>query len=152
VARLYRALELLAQTRLKKREPTLDTSNLNLDLLPVALQPKYTALRQQLAENGQDGKLQIGLWRAYGLLVDLGDPLGSVFSDHYSTLLDALQQRNASILAHGVQPVSRTDYDALERRFFAFFQAGLQALGEKFTGVQFPIIGESGMTQRQTTF
>lgn len=110
VARLYRAIEALAQVRLRDRHDIANTKEVSLDRLP-------TTLRQEWQSRARDGKLSLGLRDAYRLLQELGDDLGTRFSrlgldrDEGSPLF----ARNSSILAHGFRPASRGDYDQLRK-------------------------------------
>lgn len=71
VARLYRALELLAQVRLKIGH-AIDTSDLRLEQLPVPLQNSYRPM-------ARNGKLQLPLGKSFELLACLKDPLGDFY-------------------------------------------------------------------------
>lgn len=134
VARLYRALEMLAQIRLEQREPALDSSNLNPASLPETLQPKYGALR----EPGEKGKVKLGLRQDYELLLELADPLGSVYQECAKRLLQALSHRNESILAHGQTPIAHDQWQDMYQITAEFIQAGLQALKVRLDAPQFP--------------
>ncbi len=117
VARLYRALEAIAQHRLRKEHQIDSTSNVPLAVVPEALR----SIWQPLAK---DGNLKIGLQDAYQLLLAFDDPVGAQFSqlglDDRSR--SPLSTRNASILAHGFQPVSEKVCDKL-------WEAALQLSG-----------------------
>lgn len=132
VARLYRALELLAQTRLEQREPALQSGDLDLTLLPELLQPKYEALR----ESG--GKVKLGLRQDYELLAELADPLGIIYQEHAHRLLQALSYRNESILAHGQAPITCDAWQAMYQVTDEFIQASLKALHVRLDAPQFP--------------
>lgn len=107
VARLYRAVEAIAQTRLSEKHEFQDTSKLPWERVP-------DPLRSEWAPYAVDRLLKIGLQDAYRLLRALADPVGIRF--HELGLDDRerspLASRNASILAHGYQPVS-TKVDAV---------------------------------------
>ncbi len=133
VARLYRALEMLAQVRLGQREPPLNTSDLDVNALPGRLRRRYEAWR-----DARDGKIKIGLRQAYDLLADLDDPLGRAWRAHEKRVLNALKKRNASILAHGSTPLAEGDYQEMAQVVGAFMEAGLAALGVKVVAPQFP--------------
>lgn len=137
VARLYRALEMLAQVRLGQREPPLNTGDLDVSALPEGLRHRYEALCDQA------GKVRIGLHRAYTLLEELGDPLGEVWRRQRERVLDALKKRNDSILAHGSQPLGKGDYEEMVQIVRAFIEEGLAALGVKVQAPQFPRWEES---------
>ncbi len=112
-ARLYRAIEAIAQ--LKLRERGIDTGGVSLDLVPEDLKP-------ELASKKRDEKLQIGLQDAWRLLTSLGDPSAKIFEKQRSRVEPLLMERNRSILAHGFTPVAKTTSEQL-------FQAALELLG-----------------------
>lgn len=106
VARLYRAIEALAQSRLRQQYG-LDTAALPLPSLP-------SPLREEWAGDAREGVLQIGLQKGYHLLRVLGDPLGHRFQqDDLDNPRSPLKARNDSVLAHGFQPVSEKTWQAL---------------------------------------
>ena len=133
VARLYRALELLAQTRLQTREPALESGHLDLAALPEALRERYAQRRDPT-----DGRIKLGLREDYELLLALEDPLGMVYQDYQQRLLNILQPRNASILAHGMSPITREQWQATWEMFTALLDAGLAALKVRVEAPQFP--------------
>ena len=105
VARLYRAVELMAQVRLA--DYGIDTKAVPLDRIPDACGPDFLAA-------AHDGVVACGLQASYKLLVCLGDELGAAFVrlmplNHGSLL----EMRNNSILAHGFQPVGDVGCDKL---------------------------------------
>ncbi len=131
VARLYRALEMFAQIRLKKREPSLDSSDLNLMFLPESIRSKY---------EGRTGKIKLGLVEDYELLLELDDPLGKVFELYRNQLLDILKTRNESILAHGSKPCDEAIYSRMRNIILEFVNEGLSALNLEVQSPQFPAI------------
>lgn len=103
VGRLYRALELLAQIRLQQTYK-IETGNVELQQLPETLRDRYS-------NEGQDGKIQLALWKSYSLLSELPDePLGKHFKDRANHLMNALEVRNYSLFAHGFKPITGSDY------------------------------------------
>lgn len=138
VARLYRALEMLAQVRLGQRETPLNTGDLDVSALPEGLRNRYEALRDPA-----DGKVQIGLRQAYTLLAELGDPLGEVWRRQCERVRNVLKKRNASILAHGSQPLGEGDFQEMHQIVQMFIEEGLAALGVKVQAPQFPRWEES---------
>ena len=100
VARLYRAVELIAQIKLRARG--IETSNVDTERLPQGLRNKYESLRND------KGRIQLPLYKNYELLSDLGEELGKNFFNDYE-LRNLLEKRNNSILAHGFSPVSEED-------------------------------------------
>lgn len=100
VARLYRAIEAIAQARLREMYRIEDTSKVLLELLPEEL-------RQIWASRAKNGTVFLGLQDDYALLASLDDPLGAEFRqlglDNRER--SPLVGRNQSILAHGFSPV-----------------------------------------------
>lgn len=106
VARLYRALELLAQLHLT-RHYQIDTGKLDLNKLPPTF-PTPPA--------DDDGTVVIGLLEAYELLKALGDPmLGKCYQRMAAPLKDVLRVRNYSLMAHGFTPISKNAYENFRR-------------------------------------
>ncbi|OQA17126.1 MAG: CRISPR-associated protein (Cas_Cas02710) [Chloroflexi bacterium ADurb.Bin360] len=134
VARLYRAIEMLAQIRLKQREPSLEASDLQVNLLPEALRSKYEALR----EPAERGKIRLGLRQDYDLLAELSDPLGNVYQGLSERLLQALLCRNESILAHGQKPITQTQWNEIWGIAERLVRNGLDALKVRLDAPQFP--------------
>lgn len=112
VARLYRAVELLAQRRLEINFNQY-TGDIDIAALPESVRERYAARR------AGDGKVRLGLQDAYQLLSDLEDPLGTAFASVRSPLSNALATRNQSILAHGMTPLSAGLYSELRQQFEA---------------------------------
>jgi CRISPR-associated protein (TIGR02710 family) len=108
VARLYRAIEWIAQLALAERHEIPSTASVPLERLPERL-------RKQWQTRTENGKLALGLRDAYLLLDLLGDKLGREFKE--LELNDSKQSpltaRNQSILAHGAQPVGEQVFDKL---------------------------------------
>ncbi|HLI49019.1 MAG TPA: TIGR02710 family CRISPR-associated CARF protein [Chthonomonas sp.] len=104
VARLYRAVEALAQLALKERHQIPNTKAVPLSSIPEPL-------RSEWVNRTREGKVMLGLRDAYALLDVLGDELGAKFK---SLKLDGdetpLTARNESILAHGFTRVSEEVY------------------------------------------
>lgn len=133
VGRLYRALELLAQVRLKLAYG-LKTENIDRSKLPEAIAQRYAKV---------EGKIQMPLCRSYELLTELGDdPLGALYKNQVKDLLAAIETRNKSILAHGFTPVSQADFAAVGRVMDGFIREGIQVCIESKLGslllAQFP--------------
>lgn len=107
VARLYRAIEAMAQVALKERHGIASTEKVPLDRVP-------DTLRSQWASRAHEGVVALGLQDAYALLASLEDPLGGQFQ---RAALDGakspLVARNQSILAHGFVRVSEEVFDKL---------------------------------------
>jgi CRISPR-associated protein (TIGR02710 family) len=107
VARLYRAIEAVAQVALKDRHGFESTERLPLDRVPETVRPEWAA-------RARDGVVALGLQDAYMLLASLNDPIGEKFR---SAGLDGTQSplvaRNRSILAHGFDRVSDRVFNTL---------------------------------------
>ena len=136
MGRLYRALELLAQTHLWLRYQV-KTGDVDLEQIPPELRDWVRALK------GRDGKIQLALRNSYELLKQWpADPLGALYQPAADRLFDQLQVRNYSILAHGLRPVTAADYeDRFQAVIIPFIEAGLKAvIGNqgRFESVQFP--------------
>jgi len=109
VARLYRALELFAQTRLKK-EYDIDTSSLQNSLDKIKNKEKW------LAKRNEKGEIKIGLKDAYELLEELEDPVGKIYKNEKEKFINILNLRNYSKLAHGDIPVDEKNWN----KFFGY--------------------------------
>lgn len=105
VARIYRALEMLAQVRLLANQG-INTSDVDINRFPQNLQEELGKKRRK------DGRLTTALLDSWELLHALDDhPLGAWFDRQRQALKSFLKARNYSILAHGATPISRDDYD-----------------------------------------
>ncbi len=138
VARLYRACELLAQTRLKQRTPSLTSGDLDVMSLPEVLRPAYEHLRDP-----GDGRVKLGLRQNYELLVALGDPVGLAYQRVEKTLLNGLSARNDSILAHGSTPLSNAQYKAFAEIVTSLFEDVRAQLQISVNAPQFPSLEAS---------
>lgn len=109
VARLYRAIEAVAQVALKERHGLDNTGKVPIDRIPHPL-------RQAWESRAIDGVITIALQDAFTLLAELGDPLGKKFRDEKLDGKESpLMARNQSILAHGFASVSVAIYNKLWR-------------------------------------
>jgi len=85
----------------------------------------------------------LGLRNSYQLLTHFeNDPLGELYRRQEQQIFDRLQIRNYSILAHGLRPVTQTDYEQqFEAVIIPFLQEGLDAVAPKRSkqpALQFP--------------
>ncbi len=106
-ARMYRVTELLAQLQLRRRHGILTSS---IDLTSKAIPERSKAW---LAECASDGEIRIGLFAAYKLLAEIDDPLGAYYAARIGVLQGAIELRNGSFLAHGLNPVSEGRWEKL---------------------------------------
>ncbi len=107
VARLYRAVEVAAQLRLREQFG-IDTSNISENDLPKSM-------RKRFEHQPAGKKLTLGLQDAYKLLLSKGDDLGVDFDkmNWNDELKSPLSERNKSIAGHGFKPVSKEVSDNL---------------------------------------
>ena len=99
--RLYRALEMFAQLRLRYQYE-IDTSDVQLTKLPAQTQKLFS---WQIAQNRKT--ITAGFYDSYRLLNDLGDPIGPIYIRWRDKIKDLLGRRNRSILAHGEDPIGQ---------------------------------------------
>ncbi|KYC43956.1 CRISPR-associated protein [Scytonema hofmannii PCC 7110] len=123
VGRLYRALELLAQIRLKKTYG-IRTGDVDLQQLPESLRNEYEQQRSPIK-----GVIQLALRSSYELLSKLpDDPLGKVYQENSNKIINALKVRNNSLFAHGFQPINSSDYQKVSEVFVKFIQSAITSV------------------------
>lgn len=123
ISRIYRAMELLAQIRLKQAY-AICTGDVDLAKLPEDLRERYAAERDP-----NSSKIQLPLWKSYTLLSELNDDrLGPVFTSHAKPLWNALKVRNESLFAHGFRSVTHDDYSGAGATLKNFIDTGLAAV------------------------
>ncbi len=107
IARLYRALELVAQIRLE--EYGIDTSDVDVNRLKedYDLDVSYY---EALAQEGNE-TVKISLVQDYYLLNELRDDLGKYYKENESKILGIISLRNHSILAHGLESKTKEEYE-----------------------------------------
>lgn len=106
VARLYRALEAIAQVALKEGHGVDSTEKVPLQKIPESL--------RSWAARANEGNVALGLQDDYVLLAALGDPVGQKFQGAgLSGTKSPLVARNRSILAHGFERVTDAVFDKL---------------------------------------
>lgn len=107
VARLYRAIESIAQVALKEGHGVESTENVPLEKVPEALRTRWAA-------RAHEGVVALGLQDDYALLAALDDKVGRKFQDDgLSGMTSPLVARNRSILAHGFERVTAAAFDNL---------------------------------------
>jgi CRISPR-associated protein (TIGR02710 family) len=125
IARIYRALELIAQIRLRTKFE-IDTAN--VDPLKVP-EPKRAALERHRSETGN---IQLPLFAAWSLLAAMNnEPLGAWFAKSRSCVQDFLGTRNFSILAHGDRPIDQQTYQSVGSRGLALCREALASIPER---------------------
>ncbi|MFH1930157.1 MAG: TIGR02710 family CRISPR-associated CARF protein [Pseudomonadota bacterium] len=132
VARFYRATELFAQQILAEEPYGINTGDVDLSLVP-------DAMRSILERNksDMDGKIRIGMEMDYKLLSELGHAVGAHFLED-KQLRGRLGERNGSILAHGLSPVSKSLYKKLLSSVLSLFRLEQPDFADRSREVQFP--------------
>jgi len=131
VMRLYRAVELLAQYRLLERH-RIDTGDIKPERIPEPI-------RSELLQRKSGEKITAGLVDSFRVLQALGDPLGELYSRGWGEKLKDVQgKRNKSVLAHGLEPVSREDWERCHRLVSGFVEEAFAHLGIRISAPQFP--------------
>lgn len=104
VARLYRAIELIAQIKLAE-EGLDDLSEGKFTI--EELKERKVAIRRYLVYADDKGRLKLGLANKFNLLRDMGwEEADTVYLGN-NKLKDLLKKRNSSILAHGLELVGK---------------------------------------------
>lgn len=124
VARLYRAVEMLAQTRLSQAHQ-IDSSDVDINKLPEHLREQYAHRASETS-----GKVQLALTDSYMLLSELNDPVGVLYKQRRSQVLDAIGKRNRSYLAHGTEPIGEKDYTTVRDVLTEFIEQAIQAVSD----------------------
>lgn len=109
VARMYRAVEAMAQFTLKSTHG-IDSSNVNENVIPADVREEFISKYR----DNKDNKIKLGLYVSYDLLNRLNNPLGKSFFEFYEKEIRGLLDiRNSSILAHGYRSVNQDTYEKL---------------------------------------
>jgi CRISPR-associated protein (TIGR02710 family) len=110
VARLYRALEMVAQCAIAEAPLNVSSaSDFPKDKLPESLREDY------IKQYSRDGKIKLGLEALFKVLVEIDPPHphARVFWNYHNLLRNVQNARNQSILAHGITPVKAETYETL---------------------------------------
>jgi len=122
IARLYRTIELIVQTRLKEGYK-INTSQVPSDIIEKCSEFFFENYYQKGKESlGDDHKL--ALKASFGLLGELDpeDPIFKFFKEREEKILYLLNKRNESILAHGFIPIEKIDYNEFETLLLEFLK------------------------------
>lgn len=114
VARLYRAIEMIAQAKLSSQYE-IKTSSVPLLRIPESIREEYIQKYKD-----KDGKIKVPLQASYRLLAELGDELGGKFILQQDEVDRLLRSRNSSILAHGTEPIKEEIFQKLFRFILDF--------------------------------
>ncbi|MBC7128912.1 MAG: TIGR02710 family CRISPR-associated protein [Thermoplasmatales archaeon] len=134
VARLYRVIEMIAQYRLKA-EHDLNPSEIKWGDLEIKIK-EQKIMEKYEKKKDEKGIIRLSLNECYDLLKDLNDEVGKVAED--KELKDLLKKRNFSILAHGVEPVSREGAYKLFNKAKEIAEKVLENLNEYMEISKFP--------------
>jgi hypothetical protein len=118
-ARIYRALEAFAQARLQHAYNA-DTSNIPQDTIK-----KYA--KGEIPAKFSADTIEASMFNAYELLVLFDDAVGKCWTPRKARILNSIQTRNNSILAHGFTPVSKSEYDLFVKEVCDLFDAASNA-------------------------
>ncbi len=131
VARLYRTIELLAQIRLKNTYG-IDTSSIEKSLDKLKNPEKWEK------EKNEEGKIQVGVIKAYELLTEMGDEIGKIYEKEENQLKNVLKIRNFSKLAHGNTPITEEQWNNFFTFSKTFIEDCLSSIGIKISYPEFP--------------
>lgn len=120
VARIYRALEMYAQFCLFTNEPAFHTSNIEISQLPEEVQEHYEHIKQT--------SFKVSLINAYRLLQHLEHPIAEVWDNYENKIMDILQIRNFSYLAHGFKPVPKNEFIRMKEAVWEFIEKADKAM------------------------
>ncbi|MEA5565767.1 TIGR02710 family CRISPR-associated CARF protein [Anabaena sp. UHCC 0399] len=133
VGRLYRALELLVQIRLKKTYG-IKTGDVDIQQLPEALRSEYEQQRSPVK-----GVIQLASRKSYELLGKLpNDPIGKLYQKNANKIINVLEVRNNSLFAHGFKPINSDDYQKVSEVFTNFIQSAITSVVEPKLQLQPP--------------
>ena len=127
VSRLYRATELLAQTRLKEAYG-LESGNLDIKAIRKILPESTpeTIYKEYEKQKDGDGIIRLGLKNTFLLLAQANDQVGRLFKEQENRISDILRTRNYSFLAHGLTPVGRQNYERVNSVLCSFLRDAIQ--------------------------
>ncbi|MBN2572350.1 MAG: TIGR02710 family CRISPR-associated protein [Ignavibacteriales bacterium] len=136
VARLYRALEMVAQIEFIKQFGC-KTEDVNIEKLPQEIKNDIKFKYQ----NTSNRKIQLPMYKTFDVLNYVGNKYGKIFEENNVLIKKNISKRNYSILAHGSVPVD-------ERHFKEFHQFLLDKFNlcydnGKYRDFTFPIINDN---------
>lgn len=116
VARLYRAMEAIAQWRLKSGHQ-INSADVKKEQIPESIRSDYVVKYL----DDKDNKIKLGMYASYWLLKELNNPLGNGFFKIYEKEIRGLLDiRNSSILAHGYVSIKQETYEKLLNNVLEF--------------------------------
>ena len=135
VARLYRAIELIAQIKLAEEglndlsEKKFTIEDLNGKKVDISSYEDYA---------DDNGRLKLGLENKFKLLKDLGWKEANTVYLENKKLKNLLKKRNSSILAHGLEPVEEDTAKELFDAVKVYAKIVLPELDELMEEARFP--------------
>jgi len=116
-ARIYRALELYGQVCFHEVAGC-DTDSMNPDMIPEKIREEY--IRKYL--DTKKNVLKLPMTATFEYLKVKGHPAGIRFFERHQVIKKIQSNRNASILAHGIQPVSEKAINSIFETVTEFVQ------------------------------
>ncbi len=136
VARLYRALEMVAQARIW------EIYGHRTNKFPYKLLSED--MKRIFADRvDDDGKIKLACRKAFDFLYSKGDEYGKIYKANDKEIISLLNQRNQSILAHGEIPLTKDKFDKLYEIFTGVFK--LTGKGVEFAKINFEDIANTGI-------
>jgi CRISPR-associated protein (TIGR02710 family) len=135
VARLYRAIEFIAQIKLAE-EGLNDLSDKKFTIEDLKRKKDDISRYEDYAD--ENGRLKLGLENKYKLLRDLGWEEADTVYLKNKELKDLLKKRNSSILAHGLEPVEKDTAKELFDDVKAYAKIVLPELNVLMEEARFP--------------
>ena len=133
VARLYRCIEMIGQYTLLQYG--IISSEVNLEVL----RDKITSITLQklIAKNNDNETIKIGLVEDFEILSELNkdDKVSITYTKYKEDFLKHINIRNESILAHGINPISKDKYDEIEEMSKVFIQSIIPDIDNKLTQI-----------------
>jgi len=140
VARLYRALELLAQVEFKEVYGR-STTQFPLSLLEENIRNKI------YPNSHAERQADIGCRQAFEILAEMKRIIGSIYSANKKEIHELLAARNNSIMAHGTSPIDKKAFDKFLQLFDKFNIDYAKIEFPKFDLEWFAVIGLVGVAQ-----
>ncbi len=122
-ARFYRAIEMYAQFSLMTSKERMLSSDIKLDKIPENYHDDYSKFKDN------KGRIKLGLVDTYELLDILGHPISATWKEWKNRILNIIEIRNKSFLAHGFDPVDEHSYKLVEDTALQFIRECDESLG-----------------------
>lgn len=116
VARIYRATEMYAQFCLMTANQRMSTDDIQIYLLPEDCRPIFEAKRDLVSK-----RIKVGLRDAYEILGHLDHPVGQVWRKWEKKVINENSKRNYSYLAHGIEPITKEQFEEMFDAIWTFF-------------------------------